>query len=426
MKRILASCLLLLLLLSACGERVPVYEQPETSVPSDSTLPKETEPPVQTPELSQPDAPHTVPKDDTMLRLENKIFATCDGVYYADAQLLRYNEEKDRMEICCTQENCPHTDESCSAWSGDTNGLRFAVREDKAFVLWGERDTYGQYLTLEFYSMDLAEGQRRSYYSIAAEAGQMILPGDMLICGNTALLSYAVGREDAKGSKTKTQYILAFDLEEGTVTTVLTHEMDFGSTYDLWGMNESHLILAFHHGGGIQSYGDYVADGVPNYDYDEYARDMGRWVLLEYPIEENAKWSVQVAAHEAGTELKLFSYQSFYEGKLYYLANSYLKVYDLSTHKNEVLFYLPGVAHLFCADGKVFYRTDAKEFFYYDLTTEQAYQYQKDSLREQFSIVYETDDSFIGRGINGISWQKITKENFYRENYRAIIAYPYA
>ena len=430
MKRIFVLCLLLALLLSACGERVPTYEQPETSVPTDPLLPEETEPSVQMPEISQANGVQSVPKDDSVLRLERAVvsgYAAGEAVYYATyaSYLVRYDEEKDRMEACCRREDCAHADESCGAWVGkDVNGLYFAVREDTAYYLWGESEEYGEYRSLQFFSSNLADGQRRVYYDITAEPGQRILPGDLLVCGDRALLSYAIG-ENYEGNipRSKIQYILAFGLMDGTVTTVMCREIPYFTTYDLWGMSESHLILAYHHGIGIDSYGSVSYKDTPTYGYDEYVRDIHRWVLLEYPIRENAKWSQQICASEAGTELELFSYSSFCGGKLYYLANSYLKVYDLSTHKNETLFYLPGIANLFCADGKIFYRTYAKEFFYYDLTTEQVVQYQKESLWEQFTILYETDDSFLGK--NGIfNWLKIKKEDFYEENYDAAIAYP--
>ncbi|MBQ8586967.1 MAG: hypothetical protein IJ453_02660 [Oscillospiraceae bacterium] len=425
MKRILALCLLLALLLSACGETVPSYEQPATSVPATNNLSEATEPSLQLPEISEPGTVLSLPKDESMLRPEKRIFADGDGVYYANSHLQRYDEEKDRMEICCFRANCTHMDENCGAWlNGDSSGLRFALREKVAFFLCSEENEYGEDLRLEFYTADLTSGVRRSYHQVVAGTGQEIFPGDLLICGNRALLSYAVG-ENYEGNRpqSKTQYILAFDLADGTMTTVMCREIEHDAIYDLWGMNESHLILAYHHGGGIRSYGDVNSGDIPTYGYDEYVRDVHRWVLLEYPIEENAKWSQQICASEAGSELELFSYSSFYGGKLYYLANSYLKVYDLSTHKNETLFYLPGIANLFCADGKVFYRTYAKEFFYYDLTTEQVVQYQKESLWEQFTILYETDDSFLGK--NSIfNWLKIKKEDFYEENYDAAIAYP--
>ena len=432
MKRIFALCLLLVLLLSACGERVPTYEQPETSVPTDPLLPEETEPTAQMPVISQANGVQSVPKDDSVLRLERAIalgYATGESVYFATyaSYLMRYDEEKDRLEACCRQEGCAHVDESCGAWVGkDVNGLYFAVREDTAYYLWGEREEYGEYKNLQFFSSNLANGQRRNYCNIAVEPGQLILLGDLLVCGNKAVLSYAIG-EDYEGHlpQRKTQYILAFDLIDGTTTTVMCREIPYFTTYDLWGMSESHLILAYHHGIGIDSYGSVSYKDTPTYGYDEYVRDVHRWVLLEYPIAEDADWSRQVSVSDSTTKLELFSYSSFYGGKLYYLADSYLKVYDLSDHTNKVLFYLPGVENLFCADGKVFYRTYAREYFYYDPATEQTVQYQKDTPREQFIILGETDDSFLGKTATTLTWQRISKEDFYEENYDALVAYPF-
>lgn len=425
MKRFFALCLLLSLLLCACGETVPPYEQPETSIPAENILPKDTETSLQMPEISEPGTVPIVPKDESMLRAEKWIFADGDSVYYANTHLQRYDAEKDRMEICCFRTNCTHMDENCGAWLNyDSNGLRFALREKVAFFLRSEENEYGDVLHLEFYTADLTSGVRHSYHQVAAEIGQIILPGDLLICGNRALLSYAIG-ENYEGNvpQSKTQYILAFDLMAGTVTTVMCREIAYFSTYDLWGMNESHLILAYHHGLGIESYGATSAKEIRGYGYDEYVRDIHRWVLLEYPIEENAPWSEQISVSDSTTKLDLFSYSSFYCGKLYYLDNSYLRAYDLSSHKSEILCYLPGVNNLFCADGKVFYSTYAKEYFYYDLTTQQTVQYQKESRWEQFTILIETDDSFLGKD-SSFNRLMIKKADFYEENYDAVIAYP--
>lgn len=438
MKRIISFCLLLgLLLLSACGETVPAYEQPQNSAQPQSVAPSEQESVPAGPDISEDVTPQSYGKDTSLLRLTRGEYISEDRFYVAATQLLVYDLEKDIHTVCCDKAGCSHMDSSCAAYlNPEGNELRFAVRGSLVYCAAGKSDNKGNLLELELYTVDLESGLRRSYLEIPVREGQLVLLGDVLVYGNTLLVSYALGGEYSWETPVrKTQYILALDLTTGEQTVVMEREIDYFTAYDIWGMNEEYLILAYHHGGGMVSYGGYFgSDPYPiGYDYDEYARDMQRWVLLEYPIKENAMWSEQVAAHEAATELELFSYSSFYQGRLYYVANSYVKVYDLRTHRSDYLFYQPGIAHMICADGKLFYRTDAKEYYYYDMETGITCQYQKGSPGELFHIYAETDDSFIGyyQATNSdlsfglVKEYILSKEDFYKENYEAAVPIPY-
>ena len=284
--------------------------------------------------------------------------------------------------------------------------------------------------------MNLATGERRSYYTIEEKEDQQILFSDAVICGEQAILNFDIAAGYRIGEvvygkpvEEKEHFILSFQLDSGEMTTVMQRSMEWDGLYDLWAVNDSHLILAYHY----PNIGSNDSFGAQNYEnnYNNYAMRLHRWVLLEYPIAEEATWSEQVAAYEAESDLKLFSYSSFCEGRLYYVQNGDVRAYDLETHKRSRLFTQAGISYLCCYDGKIFYETYAEEHFYYDLSSGETVQIQKDS-RMVFFPLGESEDYFYG--IFTSAWEGgytssphhylISKEDFYAENFDAAIRLP--
>lgn len=431
MKRIFLLVLTLsLLLLCACdGSTVPVYDSPSVMPPPTEEVHASETLPLKiavddSSFISDLSEVTTKGKDDTILRLMRQFYVGADGLWANPETLSIYDRQRDCFTSGCQKKNCPHVDENCGAWLGDSNGLYFAVKDSTAYVASGTPDNFGSLLDLKFFTLDLTTGEEQIYYEIPGAEGQSVHLGDVLVCGNTVVMSYDIAHHiyDYEGrSDYKMHHILAIDLLSGELTRVMEREVYFGDNYDLWGMNEERLILAFHAGGMIQSYGAYIGSYLSSqsaYGYDEYIRDQHRWVLLEYPIEENAKWSKHIIANDSANSLNLYSYSNFYEGTLYYVSNDCVMSYDLDSRKMQKLFSQPGICHMSCFDGKIFYETTDGKYFWYDLSNSDIYQYPEDPSTRPFFIVEESDDGFFGsKTPTRNDFCHIDKEDFYQGNY---------
>ena len=431
MKRVFILTLVLMLLLCACdGTKVPVYE------PSDTELPSQTQESSTQPDTveSQPSIIYS-PVEEELLRLTRFYYF---GEQYCSPsdKMQGYDPELDKWQTLCTKENCPHVDENCNAWLGlNCNGLYFAVEDNMAYCVYGTQNISGYLLDMEFFTLDLNTGEKRSYHKLSQTEDKEIVLCDAVIYGDMAILNYDIvdEYEYPVPREEKEHFLLAFDLTTGSMTTIMERTMSFGELYDLWGASEGHIILAYHHPtGGLNSF------GYQGYDcnYANYAKRLHRWVLLEYPIEENAKWSEQVAEWTANSELGLFSYSSFYQGRLYYVLNDNVYAYDLQNHQTSTVFSQKGITYLTCYDGRIFYETEDGEYFWYKLDSgdngpEELYPFQTDG-RRVFFPTGESDEYFYGSFVS--SWEDasdimeyylISKEAFYAGNFDAAIPLPY-
>ncbi len=428
MKRILPMVLLLTLLLCACGKAtVPTYSQPQTSEPpasEESTLPiapssDETEASLPVPVAAE--ALHTYPADTNMVRFTRFEALEDDTIYEAYEFLHAYDMIENRVEVCCTKEHCPHADDNCNAYiAEDMIGYIFTVRDETAYFFGGARNPQDGNLTeLKFFAIDMVTGERRTYYEPALD-GKCARIGDAALCGNVAVLSFDtfVPTKEGVAADTKTHHILSFDLTSGEMTTVLQHEISYGEQYNLWGLTETHLLVAYHHQSAPSF--SYIAEFNPfstKLDYSDYVASMNYWVMLEYPLTQNAKWSKQ--AFGSTTSQTLYNYSQFYNGKLYYYVDDTVRFYDLGTHTREVLFEQPGIERMFCMDGSVFCETD-EGCFRYELATGTVYQCLDSGERTKLMPFAETDDAFLCvQQYEGSEYFRIDKMDYYRGNFEA-------
>lgn len=433
MKRILPLMLLLTLLLCACGEAtVPTYSQPQTSEPpasEESALP--TEPSSDETEASLPspatvEALHTYPADTSMVRFTRFNALEGDTIYEAYGFLHAYDMIENRTEVCCTKEHCPHADDNCNAYiAEDMNGYIFAVRDGTAYFMGGGRDPHVCDLTdLKFFAIDMVTGERRTYYEPAL-GGTCAKLGDAALCGNVAVLNFDTFAPTENGvtADTKTHHILSFDLTSGEMTTVMQREISYGEMYNLWGLSETHLLLAYHYQSATGfSYGAEFNPLSTKQDYSDYVASMSRWVMLEYPLTEDPKWSAQ--AFSSSTSQTLYDYSQFYNGRLYYRVDDAVWFYDLGTHSREILFEQPGIERMFCMDGSVFCETD-EGCFRYELATGTVYQCPDSGEKTKLMPFAETDDAFLCvRSYEGSEYFRIDKMDFYRGNFEAAEVLP--
>lgn len=410
MKPILVLMLVLsLLLLCACdGIKVPVHEaaSSETTASSEASVTPATTSTALTYE----------PTGKNLLRLTR--FYHC-GEEYVSAfdKLQSYDPQLDKWQTMCNKENCPHVDENCDAWLGlDVNSLYFAAEEGIAYCVYGPANDYGNLTELEFFTLDLITGQRRSYHKAAAPENGEIILCDAAVCGSKAVLSYSMAADEVEHS------VLAFDLASGEMTAVLQRELPGGVAYNLWGVSEDHVLLAVHSISG-EPYS--IAQQEHTANYKDYVMRLHRWVILEYPIEENAKWSKQVAESTAGSELRLFSYNSFYRGALYYVLNDSLWFYDMESHLSRVLFRQEGITSLSCFDGRIFFTTEEGAYYACKLSGGGLVHLPQEKGRV-FFITGENEDYFYGNrtivgGTPAGSCYMIAKDDFYKGSVHSLV-----
>lgn len=429
MKRVIPLFLVILLLLTACGEAVPAYTAPtwETDAPSEeSTLTEpttESTEAVPVPSLSDPTELTTYPADLTAVRLGRDSARTGDAIYRLyGAFLQRYDMADSKLTVCCNKKNCPHYDENCGAYiAEDMNGIVFGIHNGRAYFAGGAKNNSGEWVTLSFFSLDLTTGERETIYE--ADMGDRVASlGGVMLCGEKAVLCYTLAASAAseESNATKQQRILAFDLADGTFVTVLEREMEYGGVYDLWGMDETSLIVAYHRPTSGQEYPAYANFADYGWDYDTYSRNLHGWTMLEYPLEESPDRGKAFAYNDGQHELHLYNFNQFYGGKLYYFyGRKHVKVYDPATQTGEFLFEQKDITYMTCLDGRIFYETD-EGYFWYEIATGVTHQYWQEVRRRPFYLIAETDDDFICQGyLDKYNCYRISKADFYNGNYDA-------
>lgn len=431
MKRMIPLILLLTLLLCACGKKnVPAYSQPQTSEPPASeenilsTEPSSDETEASLPSPATVETLHTYPADTSMVRFTRYNAMEGDTIYEASGFLLAYDMIENRAEVCCTKEHCPHADDNCNAYIAEDMSDLFTVRDGTAYFIGGGRNPQGNLTELKFFAIDMVTGERRTYYEPTLD-GTCVKLGDAALCGNVAVLNFDTFAPTEEGvtADTKTHHILSFDLTSGAMTTVMQREILYGEMYNLWGLSETHLLIAYHHRNTPAfSYGAEFNPLSTKQDYSDYVASMSRWVMLEYPLTEDPKWSAQ--AFSSSTSQTLYDYSQFYNGRLYYRVDDMVWFYDLGTHTREVLFEQPDIERMFCMDGSVFCETD-EGCFRYELATGTVYQCPDSGERTKLMPFAETDDAFLcALPYDGSDCFRIDKMDYYRGNFDAAEVLP--
>ncbi len=405
MKRVICILILSSLLCACATDAVPVYESQEAQ-------------PTSTPTEAIPLAMGVseLPDGEQMFHLSDNIQGSNANYYKINNTLQRYDETLDKWEVCCVDAACGHMGESCTAWFGQENvSRRFAVVNGICYCAEG---TYGMYALddLTFYAVNPATGEQKTYFSIDSVGEEEIYLGNVAICGQTAILSYSLLDVE---SPTKTQHIKAIDLRKDSEINIMEREILNGEVYELWGMNETHIILSYLHSGGNNTFSDgkHIIQGLD--DHSKYIMDQRRWVLLEFPLEENAQWSEQIAQYMGGSELRLFNHGNFYYGTLYYALNDTVWAYDLQEHKNTALFKVEDLQYMSCLDGKILYLTEENESFSFELANGKT---SKISDAQYFPVA-ETETGFYCEKIRftgSYGRYYISKENFYEDRMDAI------
>ena len=406
MKRLFISLIMLALLSGCYADRLPTYELPEVSESSRSSADE--------PIALQTNSSLSLPTGKEMLRLRQNKFALGQDRYLLDEVLSKYDPELDRWLPLCNEERCNHYDESCPAWFGVSDTPRFfALRGQICYCVELNTDN-----ALHFYAQDINTGEKMTYYRLPSSEKSNVVLSDAAICGESAILNFDLVTE---GESEKMHHVLALNLHNANVTTLMQRPILNGELYDLWGMTEEDIILSYLHAGGNEPFSNSVyCDTWGTEDYVTFLRRQHRWVLLEYPIAENTKWSKEIAEASDLSTLGLYNYSNFYNGTLYYCFNNTVFGYDLSEHKTYRGFTQEDIENMVCLDGKIFLKTSDGQYLYYDLATNESTCFAQGEELVYFPFAESEEELFCYRtdeNQNYETYYAIEKEAFYEKDF---------
>ena len=416
MKRI-ALFLILVLCLSGCSRELPGY-----------TLNTNTEDDVvnETPHISgevQSNREYTIyPVDQPADHIVGNYY------YYANSQIVSYYDvEIQRRVVLCSQPNCTHSAEECTAFLGSAHQVKYQVVGDIAYALINDNPNGGK---VQIISPNLVSGERKVLWDLTPKGENTCMENmDFSIDKTTMFISFCqyerVLEDNVYREKNKASYAYALDLTTGEnellFKSKIPYHPDFSFTgdslvpqvcteeflfiYDMEDFAEMPISEEeYYKKNPAGDYWDYVGDFWPDGAYYSVNRETG----------------VRTRICEAAA-----TFQDLYgpvrDRKLSFTDGDTVYIYDGRTGQITQCFTQENMGMQIYKDGRIIYnvgKTDGGyDYFWYDLTTGDTQQFQSGIDLMTFSISEETADYFIGyyKGSN----RYIPKQDWYNENYDA-------
>ena len=435
MKRILSITLMLsLLVLGGCREAVPDYrlEAPTTEPATQSAL-ESTNVITTQPKEHREYATYPVEKPTDNVIGNTHYDSHARAIYYYDVDL-------QRTVYLCSQPNCPHNSENCTAYLGGEGNSTYIVEGDLAYALVDRQHTDGQLLFLE---RNLITGDTRILWDLTPEENVMRDVRNFSLCGQEAFLTFRQAEVEYvfEGSYTYAiernivQYSYAIDLITGERELLIEAEIPFVQGYHFYGSSivpevctrDYLLINEISFSQEIpMTEEDYYKQN-PEGDYMEYSQRVFRDFSIEAHYSVNRKTGEKKRICGSTYEANL-EHCGYRDRNLVFTDADTVCVYNGYTGEVTPYFELDQdkIGLLTLYDGRIFYNlvpedeeSEVWSFFWYDMTTGETRQFQKGIPTMVFSIHGETADYFYGllEGRNGKCF--ISKQDFYNENYDA-------
>lgn len=419
-------CLIVLvisLLLCGCTPQMQDYTlstaPTEQMLPTDSMVPLETRP-------YREYATYPVEHPSPNVR-GNLVFSTRSKiVHYYDMDLRR-------QVALCSQPNCTHNTQACTAYLGGSGSTTYQVVGDVAYALIQENPDDGG--KTQFIAQNVVTGERNLLWDLTPEKDNTILDYlDFIIDGNTAFIQFR--QFDMVETITDGRYhwdyqnicwvIYEIDLNTGARTLLSSDEVPYdppiermGDCLALRATTEEYLLMidyeppaedvlsreAFYEQFPDGDYYEYVYEHFQDYEYVSVNRRTGQ--------RKRICGDAQVA--------RISDSCVYRDQKMSFVNDGWVCVYDGRTGEVTRYFQQENIGFQNLLDGRIIYNVwipeegDSYEFYWYDLTTGEKQQFQKGVSTMIFSIMGETEDCFIGN-YKGIE-KRITKQDFYNENY---------
>ena len=403
MKRILI-LLFSVLLLCGCTPRISDYTlstfHTEQTLPTEPVYPQETRP-------YREYATYPVEHPSPNVR-GNQVFSTRSKiVHYYDMDLRR-------QVALCSQPNCTHNTQACTAYLGGSGSTTYQVVGDVAYVLIQENPDDGG--KTQFIAQNVVTGERNLLWDLTPEKDNTTLDYlDFIIDGGTAFIQFR--RYDMEETVndgvyhwdyTNTiWYIYALDLATGERMVLSADEVPYAG-YTLWygdclalqATSEDYLLMIDYEPPAEDLLTiDKFYEKYPDGDFAAYIFE--NFQDYEY-VSVNRKTRERKRICGNAQEARIQDSNVYRDQKMSFVNDGWVCVYDGRTGEVSRYFEQENIGFQNLLDGRIIYNVwvdeegGASEYYWYDLTTGEKQQFQKGVSLMIFSIRGETEDCFIG------------------------------
>lgn len=424
MKRILI-LLLIALLLCGCTPQVPDYTlataSSEETEQVNSMVPLETRP----------------PREYATYPVEHPAPNVCGNMYFSTRSKIvqYYDMELRRQVVPCSQPNCTHNSDACTAYLGGSGSAFYQVVDDVAYALMEDNGEEGK--KIHFIAKNVITGELRVLWDLTPEKENTTVDYlDFIIDGDTAFIQFRQYDMEEAGTDGAFHweytniiwYTYEMDLVTGQRTVLLSDEVPdyphtvlMGDSLALRATTEDYLlIIDFEPPAEDLLTSDEFYEKYPDGDFSAYVFEH----FQDYAyISVNRKTGERKRICGNDQDARISDSCVYRDQKMSFVDDGWVCIYDGRTGEVTRCFEQENIGFQNLLDGRIIYNIwvdeegGLSEFYWYDLTTGEKQQFQKGISPMIFSITGETEDCFIGQ-YKGIE-KRITKQDFYNENYDA-------
>ncbi len=426
MKKILSVLLLLFLfLMTACKEQLPEYT---LEVPTDTEGKSET---VET-EATEPKEyrdyatyPVERPKDNIVGNL----------YYYTDSCVISYYDTELRRRVTlCSQPNCTHNDEKCTAYLGGGDGTSYQVSGDMVYAIIDDTEAGGKLL---FIARNLITGENRTLWDLTPEENTVREYVGFSICEDVAFLTFREfemeWKEDGTSylEKNIKNYSYEINLITGERQLLLLGEVPSLDGVLLMGdsivaslCTKDYLVISdMEYAGELPMSMEAYLHENPDGDYGQYLSESLEQFMTNHHDSLDRKTGEKKRIYGDDTEARHQDFSCMREKKVVFTQGNTVCLYDGYTGEVKACFEEENIGYMGYLDGRIIYNKWAQDesgsdvylYFWYDLQTGEKKQFQEGISNMVFSVQEETKDYFYGN-YNG-KMRFLSKQDFYNEIY---------
>ncbi len=429
MKRIIFA-LLVVLLLSGCAREITDYTLPTASTgeSTEELTASTSEFTEESTEESTEEKPYRQYATYPVEQPADHIIGNC--YYYNNARIVSYYDvDLQRRVVLCSQPNCTHNSEDCTAFLGGIN-TEYQVVGDMVYAAVQEETQSGQ---LQVISLNLVTGERELLWEFGEKGGNIYIEYvNFSVDRTTAFLGFHL-REDTLDEKYalvavhEVSYAYALHLDTGEKELLFQDEIpsyslsvSFSGSALLTDMSTEEFLLMRVEGEPqqVMSEEEYYREN-PGGDYTEYLVDL--WPESGIYSVNRATGEKTKICGDARESKRQDIWGPYRERKMSFAVGDTIYIYDGYTGEVTPCFTRERIALQMYKDGRIIYNickeNGGYDYYWYDLMTGETQQFQKGEDGMIFSLNEETADYFVGfyKGRNCY----IHKQDFYNENYDA-------
>lgn len=349
--------------------------------------------------------------------------------YYVNSQIVSYYDvELQRRVVFCSQPNCTHNTEECTAFLSGAYQIKYQVVGDVAYALVNDYPNGGR---VQFIALNLVSGERKVLWDLTPESEDAVLENiDFSIDRTTAFISFCqyeriMEDNNVYTEKDKASYGYVMDINTGDYELLFKSEIPCIPNLSVTGdflvpqVSTKEFLL-------IYDMDDFAEMPVSEEEYYKQNPTGDYWAYMDDLWPDGAYYSIN---RETGARTRICGgtvnlqdlYGPFRDRKMSFNDGDTICVYDGYTGQITRCFTAERIAMQMYKDGRIIYNTcqddGSYEYYWYDLSTGETHQFQRGIQGMIFSVHEETADYFIGyyEGSN----RYISKQDWYNENYDA-------